>query len=144
NLTDERGIKAEGTYMRTVGMLRRYVKSWQAISGPLEKVAESLSDDGRHIKKAFRMDELVCLARLHQNMQSEVLAKVTRLNGERFDGAVKALEEKGLLTRGFSTISLTPLGEGIRKHLSEDPSMIRIVSLLDAKNSEENKPKKPK
>ena len=136
-LTDEKGIKAEGTYLQTVGMLRRYIKSWGAISGPLEMVAEALSDEERYIKKAFQIPELLCLARLDTAREADALGKLTRLDGKRLGEALDSLQNKGLIIIDVTRVSLTPLGEGIRKHIADDPGIIRMLSLIDAKNQEE-------
>src|SRR5262245_36436400 len=90
-------LKTEGSFVNALSVLRKNPKTWQAAGKSLEQVAEAISDEGRHVRRAFKMDELACLARLETGRERSELGSLTRLDGARLSSALASLAEKGMI-----------------------------------------------
>jgi len=128
-------IKAKGNFIDIVGALRKNQKAWHAAVKAIGQVAEALSDESRNVRKSFSMNELVCIAGLDVSREVDDLAKRTRLERAKVSAAISALEKKGVVSvKDFSGVSLTGIGEGIQRFLSDDPIFNRIAAMLDQKS----------
>ncbi|MEW6722052.1 MAG: hypothetical protein AB1324_02230 [Candidatus Micrarchaeota archaeon] len=128
--TDEKTVKADGPFLDAMLALRKNPKAWNMAGAALEKVAEALSDDARHIRKGFSRGELAMLAALDSPKMLDDLPKLARLDGRKANQALESLQGKGLIAiEHHSEVSLTGLGQGIRRHLEDDPLFARMAAM---------------